>query len=125
MVSFTQKGDFSKTMSFMERALRVVRHSNLDKYAQEGLEALRAATPVDSGRTADSWYYEIIQNGDTVRITWYNSNVNDGVPIAIVLQYGHATKDGGYIRGLDYINPAIRPVFDRIADDIWREVTKK
>ncbi len=124
MISFKQKGDFSKLTRFLERAKEVVRLGDLDRYGREGVAALAAATPVDSGLTASSWYYEIIHQRGTVAITFYNSNVNKGVPIAIILQYGHGTRNGGWVQGRDYINPAIQPIFDRIANDAWKEVTR-
>lgn len=123
MISFRQKGDFSKLTNFLERAKNAVKVSDLDKYGREGVAALASATPVDSGLTASSWYYEIkIQNGSAT-ISFYNSNVNKGVPIAIILQYGHGTGTGGWVQGRDYINPAIQPIFDKIAEAAWKEVT--
>ena len=124
MISFRQKGDFSKLTRFLERAKNVIHTGELDKYGKEGVAALASATPVDSGRTADSWYYEIEHKDGSASITFYNSNVNKGVPIAIILQYGHGTGNGGWVEGRDYINPAIQPIFDRIANDAWKEVTK-
>lgn len=123
VISFTHKGDFSKTNKFLKRAKRIVRVSDLDKYAKKGVEALVSATPIDSGLTRDSWNYEIIINQGSITINFINTNVNDGVPIAIILQYGHATGNGGWVEGRDYINPAIQPIFDEIVKDIWREVT--
>ena len=123
-IRFTHKGDFSKTTKFLERAKHVVRRSDLDKYAKKGVEALASATPVDSGLTASSWTYEIVNEKGSTTINFINTHVNKGVPIAIVLQYGHATGNGGWVEGRDYINPAIQPVFDEIVKDIWREVTK-
>ena len=124
MISFRHKGDFSKLTRFLERAKHAVRLSDLDKYGQEGVQALASATPVDSGQTAASWYYKIEYKNGSASITFCNSHINAGVPIAIILQYGHGTGTGGWVQGRDYINPAIRPVFDRIANDAWREVTK-
>lgn len=124
MITFRHKGDFSKTTRFLERAKHAVRLADLDKYGREGVAALASATPVDSGLTASSWYYEITYDKSGAKITFYNSNINDGVPIAIILQYGHGTGTGGYVQGRDYINPAIQPIFDRIRDEAWREVTK-
>lgn len=124
MISFRQKGDFSKLTKFLERAKEVVRLGDLDKYGREGVAALASATPVDSGRTAKSWYYEITNKNGSAAITFYNSNIQNGVPIAIILQYGHGTGTGGWVQGRDYINPAIQPIFDRIANDAWREVSK-
>jgi len=97
--------------------------SELRRYAQEGVDALSRATPVDSGETAASWYYEIRRTPGSIKIEWKNSNIVNGVPIAIILQYGHATGNGGYVQGRDYINPAIQPVFDRISESIWKELS--
>ena len=124
MITFRQKGDFSKLTRFLERAKETIRLGNLDKYGREGVAALASATPIDSGKTASSWYYKIENKNGYASINFCNSNINKGVPIAIILQYGHGTRNGGYVQGRDYINPAIRPVFDKIADDAWREVTK-
>ena len=124
MISFRQKGDFSKLTSFLERAKNVIKIGELDKYGREGVAALASATPVDSGLTASSWYYKIERQNGSASINFYNSNINEGVPIAIMLQYGHGTGTGGWIEGRDYINPAIQPIFDKIADDAWKEVAK-
>ena len=124
MISFRQKGDFSKLTSFLERAKNVIKIGELDKYGREGVAALASATPVDSGLTASSWYYKIERQNGSASINFYNSNINEGVPIAIILQYGHGTGTGGWIEGRDYINPAIQPIFDKIADDAWKEVAK-
>lgn len=124
MISFRQQGDFSKLTSFLERAKEVVKIGDLDKYGREGVAALASATPVDSGLTANSWYYEIQHTNGTATITFNNSNIQNGVPIAIILQYGHGTGTGGWVQGRDYINPAIQPVFDEIAENAWKEVTK-
>ena len=124
MITFRHKGDFSKLTRFLERAKEAVHLGVLDKYCREGVAALASATPVDSGLTASSWYYEISNANGTARLDFYNSNINDGVPIAIILQYGHGTGTGGWVEGRDYINPAIQPIFDKIANDAWREVTK-
>ena len=124
MIKFTHKGDFSKTNRFLERARNVARMGELDKYGQAGVDALSSATPKDSGKTASSWYYEIERQNGRVTINFNNSNVNKGVPIAIILQYGHATGTGGWVEGRDYINPAIRPIFDEIANNAWKEVTR-
>ena len=123
MVSFRCKGDFSKTFRFLERAKEAVHIGDLDKYGREGVAALASATPVDSGKTASSWSYEIKRTGDSVSITFNNSNIQNGVPIAVILQYGHGTRNGGWVQGRDYINPAIQPIFDKIANEAWREVT--
>ena len=124
MISFKQKGDFSKLSRFFERAKEVVHMGNLDKYGRAGVAALSAATPKDSGETASSWEYEIKRTKTTVSIVFNNTNIQNGVPIAIILQYGHATNNGGYVECVDYINPAIKPIFERIANDAWKEVTQ-
>ena len=124
MITLKQSGSFSKTDAFLKRLSSGRYLSNLDKYAKEGLDALIAATPFDSGLTADSWYYQITESKDSIRIEYCNSNIQDGVPIAIILQYGHGTRNGGWVEGRDYINPAIKPVFEKIADKIWKEATK-
>lgn len=124
MITFRQKGDFSKLTRYLEKVKSVVKLSNLDKYGKEGVAALVSATPVDTGLTASSWSYEIKHKNGTVSISFKNSNIQNGVPIAIILQYGHGTRNGGWVQGRDYINPAIQPIFDKIANDAWREVTK-
>ena len=124
MITFRQKGDFSKLTRFLERAKEAVKLGDLDKYGREGVAALSSATPIDSGKTAESWYYEIKNQNGSVSINFLNSNVNKGVPIAVILQYGHGTRNGGWVQGRDYINPATRPIFDKIAESAWREVTK-
>ena len=124
MISFRQKGDFSKLNRFLERAKEAARLSILDKYGREGVAALASATPVDSGETANSWYYEIKHDNGSATITFNNSHINKGVPIAIILQYGHGTGTGGWVEGRDYINPVIQPIFDKIVDEAWKEVTK-
>ena len=124
MISFRHKGDFSKTMSFLERAKETVKLGDLDRFGREGVAALASATPVDSGLTAKSWYYKIENKNGSATISFYNSNIQNGVPIAIILQYGHGTGTGGWVQGRDYINPAIQPIFDKIAENAWKEVTK-
>ena len=124
MISFRQKGDFSKLTRFLERAKETVRLGDLDKYGRDGVAALASATPVDSGLTANSWYYKITRANGSVTISFHNSNIQNGVPIAIILQYGHGTRNGGWVQGRDYINPAIQPIFDSIVDSAWKEVTK-
>lgn len=124
MISFRHKGDFRKTTSFLERAKGALHLSDLDRYGREGVAALASATPVDTGLTANSWHYEITRTKESVKITFNNSNIQNGVPIAIILQYGHATRNGGWVQGRDYINPAIQPIFDKIANNAWKEVTK-
>lgn len=124
MIKFSQKGDFKKSIIYMEKLKEAIRLSAFDKYGREGVNALSSATPVDSGKTASSWYYKIQRTKDTISITFYNSNINKGVPIAIILQYGHGTGTGGWVEGRDYINPAIQPIFDKMAEEAWKEVTK-
>ena len=124
MITFRHKGDFTKTTRFLERAKHAVRRANLDRFGREGVAALASATPVDSGLTATSWYYEITYTKSGAKIAFYNSNIQNGVPIAIILQYGHGTGTRGWVEGRDYINPAIQPIFDRIVDEAWREVTR-
>ena len=124
MIKFRQKGDFSKLTHYLEKVKEVVKLGDLDKYGREGVAALASATPVDTGLTASSWRYEIQHGNDSVSITFYNDNIQNGVPIAIILQYGHGTRNGGYVQGRDYINPAIKPIFDKITEDAWKEVTR-
>lgn len=124
-IFFTHKGDLKETERFLKNLKKQDFYKNVEKLAQEGVEALSTATPLDSGQTAESWGYLIEDKKDTFTITWTNSNVNEGVNIAIILQYGHGTGTGGYVAGQDYINPAMKPVFDKIADDVWKEVTSR
>lgn len=124
MISFRQKGDFSKLTRYLERAKEAAKIGILDKYGKEGVAALASATPTETGKTANSWYYEVENQNGSAKITFNNSNINKGVPIAIILQYGHGTGTGGWVQGRDYINPAIQPLFDRIAEEAWKEVTK-
>ena len=124
MITFKQKGDFSKLTKFFERVKEVVHLSNLDQFGKAGVDALASATPKDTGNTASCWYYEITHKNGSSSISFHNSNIQNGVPIAIILQYGHGTRNGGYVQGRDYINPAIQPLFDKIADNAWKEVTK-
>ena len=124
MISFTQKGDFSNLTRYLEKVKGSVNLSELDRYGREGVAALAAATPVNTGLTANSWYYKITRTKGSATISFHNSNIQNGVPIAIIIQYGHGTRNGGWVEGIDYINPAIQPIFEKIADDAWREVTK-
>ncbi len=124
MIEFKHKGNFSKTTRFLEKAKESIRIGELDRYGREGVTALSSATPVDTGITAKSWYYKITNQNGTAKITFYNSNVQNGVPIAIILQYGHGTRNGGWVEGRDYINPAIQPIFDKIVNQAWKEVTR-
>ena len=125
MISFEQKGNFSKLTNFLDRSKEQVKIGMLDKYGRLGIKALSSATPKDTGLTSQSWYYKIVRDTpNTVRLMFCNSNVQNGAPIAIILQYGHATNNGGWVEGIDYINPAIRSVFDELARDAWKEVTR-
>ena len=121
----TCSGDFSKTLNHLERLQNKEYLQVLAKYGQRGVDALRDATPVDSGTTADSWYYEINQDRNETTISWCNRNVNEGVVIAAILQYGHGTGWGAYVQGIDYINPAMRDIFEDLANECWKEVTKE
>lgn len=122
MITFESKGNFKRLDGFMEKLLEVGHLGKLDKYGRMGVNALSANTPFDSGETADSWYYTIERKDDQIRLIWSNSNIVNNVPIAVILQYGHATKNGGWVDGIDYINPALKPIFDEIADKAWKEV---
>lgn len=124
MITFRQKGDFSKLTTYLQRAKEVVKIGDLDRYGREGVQALSSATPRDTGVTAQSWRYEINRSKDSVSLSFHNDNIQNGVPIAIILQYGHGTRNGGYVQGRDYINPSVRPIFDKIAKNAWEEVTK-
>lgn len=124
MIKFAQKGDFSRTFDFLKKAKEQQFLRILEKYGKEGVNALSSATPVDTGLTASSWYYKIERNGNLATLSFCNSNIQNGIPIAIILQYGHGTGTGGWVEGRDYINPAIQPVFDKIAKQAWEEVTK-
>lgn len=122
MLTFKSKGDFSKTNKFFERMLEIIDLSVFDEYGKRGVEALQASTPIDSGKTASSWSYEIVHKKGRVSVIWNNSNINNGVNIAIILQYGHGTRSGAYVQGVDYINPALKPVFDEMSNKMWEEV---
>lgn len=122
MITFRHKGDFSKATRYFEKLNEAIKTGIFDKYGREGVAALASATPTKTGLTANSWSYEINRQKGSVSIEYSNNNVNQGVNIAIILQYGHGTGTGGYVQGRDYINPAIQPLFDRMADEVWREV---
>ncbi len=123
MIVVRHKGNFNNTEKFLKGAALAQYLRVLDKYGKEGVAALSAATPVDSGETSKSWGYKILREPGKARIVWTNSHVVSGVSIAIILQYGHGTRNGGYVQPTDYINPAMRPIFDKIATDVWREVS--
>ena len=125
MIRVKQRGDLSKTIEYLGRVRKAVNRIDWNRYGQEGVTALAAATPVDTGLTANSWHYKIVKTKDSISITFYNSNIQNGIPIALILQYGHGTRNGGWVQGRDYINPAIQPIFDKLANDAWREVTKR
>lgn len=124
MITFNCKGNFSNTNKFLEKALMASKVDQLTKYGQQGVKALQEATPVESGMTANSWDFKIERKGNGASITWFNTHVEDGVNIAVILQYGHGTRNGGWVEGRDYINPAMKPIFDAIAESAWKEVTR-
>lgn len=124
MITFKQKGNLSKTYNFLHNASKVNIKSILNSYGREGVRALELATPKETGKTAESWYYEIVQGQNSISLSFKNSNVVNGVPVVILLQYGHGTQNGSYVQGRDFINPALKPIFDKIADSAWREVTR-
>lgn len=123
MIRFRHRGDLKKTEAFLRHAEKGDFYKNVSVLAQKGVDALASATPKDTGNTASQWMYQIERDGASCKITWINNNINQGVNIALILQYGHGTGTGGYVEGRDYINPAIKPIFDQIAEDVWKEVT--
>ncbi len=123
-ISVKSSGDFGNMNRFLEGMYRKKYLKNLDYWGELGVSALRGATPVDTGKTAESWDYEIVEEPGRTTIHWINTNVNKHVNIALILQYGHGTNNGGYVQGRDYINPALRPIFDKIAEDAWLEVVR-
>jgi len=123
MISVKVRGDFKKFDKFMERLASAIKLGKLDRFGRDGVAALQSVTPVDTGNTRDSWSYRIVHQPGRVKIQFLNSNIQNGVPIAIILQMGHGTGTGGWVEGKDYINPAIRPVFDQILEFAWKEVT--
>lgn len=124
MISVENSGGFKHLESLFDNIFRHDLVKDLDKYGKAGVEALRQATPKDTGLTASSWVYEIDVGIGSSTITWKNTNVQNGMPIAVLLQYGHATANGGYVKGVDYVNPALKAVFDELADKAWKEVTR-
>lgn len=122
MISISQKGDFKKIDTFLEKCLEVGKLGFLDKYGREGVNALRNASPRDSGRMAESWSYKIEREGNRVSIVWYNSDIEGGCNVALLIQMGHATKAGGWVEGIDFINPALEPIFAKILDKVLKEV---
>ena len=124
MITVKHKGDYSKVTKYLERVKNGVNIKSLDKYGRQGVAALASNTPVDTGLTASSWYYEIQETSPgVIRLSFCNSNIQRGVPIAIILQYGHATRNGGWVEGIDYINPVLKPIFDEMAKKAWKEVS--
>lgn len=125
MIKLRSKGNFSKSMSYLEKLrFKLKIGSVLEKYGRRGVEALSAATPRDTGLTANSWYYEVTSDTEKGSLMFFNSNRNKGVPIALIIQYGHGTGTGGWVEGRDYINPVIEPIFEQIEKEVWEEVTK-
>lgn len=125
MIKITATGDFSKAYGFIERVKEVFNRGVFDEYGRMGVDALREATPKRTGKTSESWYYKIKRGSKAVSIEWCNSNSNKGQNIAVLIQYGHATRQGAYVRGRDYINPAMKEVFEKIASELWEEVKGK
>lgn len=125
MITVRHKGDFTNLEKMLKNSVGKDYRNILKRYGQEGVAALAAATPRDTGKTASSWFYEIEEKDGKLSVIWKNSNINDGVNIAIIIQYGHGTRNGGYVQGVDYVNPALQPIFDKMADAAWREVTAK
>lgn len=124
MIKFDHSGDFSKTLNFLSQSKKLIQFSDLDRFGEEGVRLLSESTPKESGVTANSWTYKITRESGRTTLSWYNSNIVNGAQIALLLQYGHGTQNGGYIVGRDYINPAMRPLFDKIANNAWKEVSK-
>lgn len=124
VITFTGKGDFEETTNFLKKIKNFRIEQVLDYYGKKGVAALSSATPVDTGKTASSWGYEIKKDKNSISIEWTNSNINKGVNIAVILQYGHGTTNGGYVKGIDYINPAMRPIFEEIKEKVWKEVSE-
>lgn len=123
-IKLTSKGSFKNSFKIVNTIKRRSYFDALKVYGQKGVDALSKSTPVDTGKTASSWDYEILEENGRLKIIWTNSNVNKYIPIAIIIQYGHATRNGGWVEGIDYINPALKPIFEQIRDNVWREVTR-
>jgi hypothetical protein len=124
IIKVKQRGKFRKANIFFDKMLTISQYRNIESYARRGVAALRDATPKDTGLTANSWYYEIKRTDNGITIEWLNSNTSGEYNVALMIQYGHGTKNGGYVAGIDYINPALKPIFDEIADDVWKEVNR-
>lgn len=125
MIRFEQKGNFTKLDRYFKRVKNTFDNLDLDEFGKRGVAALSSATPVETGLAAQSWYYKIEKTKKSVTIRFCNSDIEGGVPIAIILQYGHATRNGGWVEGRDYINPSIQPIFDEMAKNAWKEVTRQ
>jgi hypothetical protein len=123
MITIETSGSFKKTEDFLSKMSKLNFESLLDRYGAMGVSVLASVTPRDSGLTAGSWNYEVVKEKGRYSIVWHNTNVVSGIPVAILIQYGHATRNGTWIEGYDYINPVIKPMFDRIADEVWKQVT--
>lgn len=123
MIRATSSGSFSKTLGFLEHIKSQKMFSNLERFGRMGVDALSKATPSETGETANSWGYQVSRKPGRTAISWFNTHEDDGVNIAVIIQYGHGTGTGGYVQGRDYINPAMRPIFDQILNDVWRQVT--
>ena len=124
VVEFKHTGNFQKTDRFCHGLIGLHYAHKMKKYAARGVEALRENTPIDSGETAKAWSYEIVEEPGRTAIYWKNSHVENGVNIAVILRYGHGTRNGGFVEGVDYISPAIRPIFEQMADEAWKEVVR-
>lgn len=124
MLDVKQHGDFKRFTEFLKNVQHVISIHTLDRFGKEGVAALAAATPVDTGKTASSWSYKIVQTKNSTTLSFHNSNIQNGTPIAVIIQYGHATRNGGWVEGRDYINPTVRPIFDRMAAVMWEEVKR-
>jgi len=124
MITISQKGDFEALTKYLKKTSTVLNNVNLDKYGKEGVALLSMNTPKQTGATASSWNYKVVKNNKELSLQFYNTNVVNGSNIAILLQYGHGTRNGGYVQGIDYINPSVKPLFEKLANDVWREVTK-
>lgn len=125
MIKLSCGHKYKKTKYFLDKLKKIEHSGVLHEYGNEGVRLLREATPKDTGLTSESWYYDIVKTPDSISLVWKNKNIQNGVPIAIILQYGHATRNGGYVEGIDYINPVMGPLFDRIEKEVWKEVTDK
>lgn len=124
MIAFSQSGEFTITDKFLKKNNTQTSRAILNRYGAIGVQALANATPRDSGKSASSWRYEVVTNKGYASLRWLNDNVVDGFPVVIMIHYGHGTKNGGYVQGRDFINPIVRPIFDRIAEELWKGVTE-